>query len=391
MRRDVFEAEHEAFRADVARFVATEVVPHLEQWERAGVVGRSFYERAGAAGLLGLGLEEQYGGRGLRDFRYNAVVIEELCKAGAPSLVINVGGLNDLVAPYLRTLCTEEQKQRWLPGLCSGQLVSAIAMTERAAGSDLRGIRTTAVRDGDDYVLTGSKIFIGNGMNADLVVVAAKIGSPDRRDALSLLVVEGGMPGLERRKLDKIGLGAQDTAELSFDAVRIPRENLLGEEDCGFAYLSHNLPQERLSVAIMAVAGMQHTFRHTREHVLQREVFGRPLAAMQATKFTLAELATEIEVAQVFVDKALRDAVDGTLTDVDAAMLKWWVTELQQRIVNRCLQLYGGYGYLRDNPAARDLLDSRQATLYAGTTEIMKEIVGRAVTAPTWQGGARDH
>ncbi len=390
MRRDVFEAEHDAFRGDVARFVATEVVPHVERWEAAGVVERSFYERAGAAGLLGLGLEVQYGGRGLHDFRYNAVVIEELCRVGAPSLVINLGGLNDLVAPYLDTLCTQEQKQRWLPGLCSGQLVSAIAMTERAAGSDLRGIRTTAVRDGDDYVLTGSKIFIGNGMNADLVVVAAKVGSPERRDALSLFVVEGDMPGLERRKLDKIGLGAQDTAELFFDAVRVPRANLLGQEDSGFSYLTHNLPQERLSVAILAVAGMQHTFAHTREHVLHREVFGRPLAALQTAKFTLAELATEIEVAQVFVDKALRDAVAGTLTDVDAAMVKWWVTELQQRVVNRCLQLYGGYGYLRDNLAARDLLDSRQATLYGGTTEIMKEIIGRAVTGGTWQSQASD-
>ena len=391
MRRDVFEAEHDVFRSDVARFVATEVVPCLAQWEAAGVVERSFYERAGAAGLLGLGLEEQYGGRGLRDFRYNAVVVEELCRVGAPSLVINLGGLNDLIAPYLGTLCTPEQKQRWLPGLCSGRLVSAIAMTERVAGSDLRGIRTTAVRDGDDYVLTGSKIFIGNGLNADLIIVAAKVGSPVRRDALGLFVVEGDMSGVERRKLDKIGLGAQDTAELFFDAVRVPRGNLLGEEDCGFTYLTHNLPQERLSVAIMAVAGMQHTFAHTREHVLQREVFGRPLAALQTAKFTLAELATEIEVAQVFVDKALREAVAGTLTDVDAAMLKWWVTELQQRVVNRCVQLYGGYGYLRDNPAARDLLDSRQATLYGGTTEIMKEIIGRAVTGSTWRRQAGDH
>ena len=384
MIRDVFEAEHDTFRGDVARFVAAEVVPHLARWEAAGAVDRSFYEQAGAAGLLGLGLDEQYGGRGLRDFRYNAVLVEEVCRVGAPSLAINLGGLNDLVAPYLDSLCTEEQKQRWLPGLCSGRLVSAIAMTERAAGSDLRGIRTTAVPDGDDYLLTGSKIFIGNGMNADLVIVAAKVGSPERRDALGLFVVEGGMAGFTREKIDKIGLGAQDTAELFFDAVRVPRANLLGEEDGGFGYLTHNLPQERLSVALMAVAGMQRTFGHTREHVLQREVFGRPLAALQTAKFTLAEVATEVEVAQVFVDKALHDAVAGTLTAVDAAMLKWWVTELQQRVVNRCLQLYGGYGYLRENPAAQDLLDSRQATLYGGTTEIMKEIIGRAVTSPDW-------
>jgi acyl-CoA dehydrogenase/long-chain-acyl-CoA dehydrogenase len=253
-------------------------------------------------------------------------------------------------------------------------------MTERVAGSDLRGIRTTAVRDGDDYVLTGSKIFIGNGMNADLVIVAAKLDEPDRRDALTLFMVESGMAGFERTQLDKIGLGAQDTAELFFHDVRVPRANVLGEEDRGFAYLKHNLPQERLSVAVMAAAGMQRTFAHTREHVVRREVFGSPLVSFQATRFTLAELATQIEVAQVFVDKALGEAANGTLTDVDAAMVKWWVTELQQDVANRCLQLYGGYGYLRENPAARDLLDGRQATLYAGTTEIMKEIIGRAVT-----------
>jgi alkylation response protein AidB-like acyl-CoA dehydrogenase len=379
MKRDVFTAEHDAFRREVAEFAATEVVPNLQRWETQGIVDRSFYERAGAAGLLGLGLEERFGGRGLRDFRYNAVVSEELCRVGAPSLVINLGGLNDLIAPYLDALCTEEQKQRWLPGLCSGQLISAIGMTERAAGSDLRGIRTTAVGDGEDYVLTGSKIFIGNGLNADVVIVAAKLGSPDRRDALTLFVVEGGMDGFERRKLAKIGLQAQDTAELFFHQVRIPRLNILGEEDRGFDYLKRNLPQERLSIAVTAVAGMQHTFAHTRHHVLTREAFAQPLASLQSIRFTLAELATEIEVAQILVDKALRDAVTSDLTDVDAAMVKWWVTECQQRVSNRCLQLYGGHGYLQDNPAAQDLLNARQATLYGGTTEIMKEIIGRAI------------
>src|SRR5437588_373126 len=265
MKRDVFTAEHDAFRREVAEFAAKEVVPNLQRWETQGVVDRSFYERAGAARLLGLGLEERFGGRAVPDFRYNAVVSEELCRVGAPSLVINLGGLNDLIAPYLEALCTEEQKQRWLPGLCSGQLISAIAMTERAAGSDLRGIRTTAVRDGEDYVLSGSKIFIGNGLNADVVIVAAKLGSPDRRDALTLFVVERGMDGFERRKLAKIGLQAQDTAELFFHQVRIPGLNILGEEDRGFDYLKRNLPQERLSIAVTAVAGMQHTFAHTRQ------------------------------------------------------------------------------------------------------------------------------
>lgn len=383
MKRDVFAAEHDAFRREVADFAANEVVPNLRRREAQGIVDRSFYERAGAAGLLGFGLEERFGGRGLRDFRYNAVVTEELCRVGAPSVVINLGGLNDLIAPYLDALCTEEQKQRWLPGLCSGQLISAIAMTERAAGSDLRGIRSTAVRRGEDYVLTGSKIFIGNGLNADVVIVAAKLGSPDRREALTLFVVEGGMDGFERRKLAKIGLHAQDTAELFFHGVRIPGANILGEEDRGFDYLKRNLPQERLSIAVTAVAGMQHTFAHTRHHVLTREAFGRPLASLQSIRFSLAELATEIEVAQILVDKALGDAASGDLTDVDAAMVKWWVTESQQRVTNRCLQLYGGHGYLQDNPAAQDLLNARQATLYGGTTEIMKEIIGRAIVRST--------
>jgi len=381
--RDIFDAEHVAFRKDVANFVSTEVVPNISRWESNRIVDRRFYERAGAVGLLGMSVDERYGGRGLQDFRYHAVVIEELCRVGAPSLVINLGGFNDLVAPYLNDLCTAEQKDRWLPGLCSGALISAIAMTERDAGSDLRGIQTTAVPDGDDYILNGSKIFIGNGMNADLVIVAAKLGAPERRDALTLFIVEPHRAGFERTQLDKIGLPAQDTAELFFHDVRLPKTNLLGEEDSGFAYLTRNLPRERLSVAVMAAAGMRRTFAHTRQHVLERNAFGRSLAALQSIRFTLAELATEVEVAQTFIDQALRAESTGTFTEIDAAMVKWWVTERQQLVNQRCLQLYGGHGYLQSNAAARDMLDSRQATLYGGTTEIMKEIIGRALVNTT--------
>jgi len=380
MKRDVFGPEHERFRRGVAGFVSDRVVPCLQQWEENRIVDRSFYQRAGVAGLLGLGIDERYGGRNLRDFRYNAILTEELCQVGAVSVVINLAGFNDLVAPYLDAICTEEQKERWLPGLCRGELISAIAMTERAAGSDLRGIRTAAVTDGDSYVLNGSKIFIGNGMNADIIIVVAKIDASDnRRDPLSLIVVEQGAVGLEREQLDKIGLQAQDTAELFFNDVRVPKANLLGKVGLGLTYLKQNLPQERLSVAVMAAAGMQRTLRHTLDYVRQREAFGRTLLDLQATRFTLAELATEVDVAQAFVDKALGEAASGALTPVDAAKVKWWVTELQQQVLNRCLQLYGGYGVLRENLAAQDLLDARQATLYAGTTEIMKEIIGRSL------------
>ncbi|MFJ8112311.1 acyl-CoA dehydrogenase family protein [Streptomyces sp. NPDC096132] len=380
MKRDLYDTDHEDFRAMARAFVAKEVTPHLAAWEAAGEVDRSLYRAAGAAGLLGLGVEEEYGGSGVDDFRYNAVLIEELCRAGATSVSMNLNGFTDLIAPYFRELATPEQKARWMPGLADGSLVAAIAMTEPGAGSDLRGIRTCAERRADGYLLNGTKTFISNGILADLVIVVARTAADDGRDGLSLLVVERGMPGFERgRKLDKLGLSAQDTAELFFTDVVVPAANLLGEEGGGMAYLKRNLPQERLSVTVMAAATMRRVLGETIAYTRDRVVFGRPLSSLQATRFTLAELATEAEIAQTFTDRCVGELAAGRLTDTEAAMAKWWVTERQQHLVSRCLQLHGGYGYMTEYPIAKDFVDTRAGTLFAGTTEIMKEIIGKSL------------
>ncbi|HWU08082.1 MAG TPA: acyl-CoA dehydrogenase family protein [Streptomyces sp.] len=380
MERNLFDTGHQDFRAMVRDFVTTEIQPHLPAWERAGAVDRSMYVKAGDLGLLGIDIDEEHGGGGVRDFRYNLVLIEELCSAGAAALTMNLSGFNDLVAPYLSALATQEQRRRWLPDLCAGERVSAIAMTEPGAGSDLKAIRTTAVRDGDVYVVNGAKTFISNGMLADFVITVVSTDPSAGRAGISLLVLESDMAGFERgRRLDKIGLHAQDTAELSFTDVRVPAANLLGEEGRGFEYLMRNLPQERMSVAAAAVACMQRTLRNTVTYTRERTAFGRTVADFQANRFTLAELATEVQVAQVFVDRCAAGLVAGQLSPEDAAMAKWWTTELQQKVTTRCLQLHGGYGYMQEYDVARDFLDARASTLYAGTTEIMKEIIGRSL------------
>jgi alkylation response protein AidB-like acyl-CoA dehydrogenase len=380
MRRDIFKSEHDDLRAMARNFAEKQVAPRLEEWASEGQVDRALFTAAGELGLLGLDVEEEYGGAGVDDFRYNVVLNEELTRIGATAVVMNLCGFNDLIAPYLVQLCDEGQKRRWLPDLCAGRSVAAIAMTEPGAGSDLKGITTTAIRDGEDFVLNGAKTFISNGILADVVVVAAKTDPSAGSRGISLLVVERGMPGFERgRRLHKVGLAAQDTAELFFDGVRVPGANLLGEEGAGFGYLMRNLVQERMSVSVTAVASMRRALDHARGHVIDRQVFGQRLADFQATKFTLAELATEVEVAQVFLDRCILDHVAGTLTDVEAAMCKWWVTERQQRVVTRALQLHGGYGYMQEYPIAREFMDARASTLYAGSTEIMKEIIGRSL------------
>ncbi|MDO0932221.1 acyl-CoA dehydrogenase family protein [Streptomyces sp. DG2A-72] len=380
MKREIYDTDQQDFRAMVRAFVAKEVTPHLASWEAAGQVDRVLYRAAGAVGLLGLGVEEEYGGSGVDDFRYNAVLNEELCRAGATSVVMNLNGFTDLVAPYFRALATPEQKARWLPGLADGSLVAAIAMTEPGAGSDLRGIRTRAERRRDGYLLNGTKIFISNGILADLVIVVARTTADDGQEGLNLLVVERGMPGFERgRKLDKLGLSAQDTAELSFTDVLVPAANLLGEEGRGMEYLKRNLSQERLSVTVTAAATMRRVLEETIAYTRDRIVFGRPLSELQATRFTLAELATETEIAQTFTDRCVAELASGRLTDTEAAMAKWWVTERQQHLVSRCLQLHGGYGYMTEYPIARDFVDTRASTLFAGTTEIMKEIIGKSL------------
>jgi alkylation response protein AidB-like acyl-CoA dehydrogenase len=381
VKRHIFDTEHDEFRSTVRKFVSVEVAPRLHQWEHAGLVDREFYARAGELGLLGMEVDERFGGGGVRDFRYNLIINEELCRIGAAALVMNINGFNDLVAPYLNSLCTAEQKARWLPPLCAGETISAIAMTEPAAGSDLKMIRTSARRDGDHYVVNGAKTFISNGINADVVITAVSTDPEKGRRGVSLLVLERGMPGFTRgSKLGKIGLKAQDTAELFFDGVRVPAANLLGEEGAGFSYLMRNLPLERMSVAATAVASMERTLQAALDYTSERTAFGRAISDFQANRFTLAELSTEVEIARVFVDRCVSALVEDDLGPVDAAMAKWWTTELQQRVVTRCLQLYGGYGYMSEYSVARDFLDARASTIYAGTTEIMKEIIARSLT-----------
>jgi alkylation response protein AidB-like acyl-CoA dehydrogenase len=374
----LYEAEHDAFRAMVRDFLAKEVVPHHGAWAEAGIVDRSVWLKAGEQGLLGMDVPEEYGGGGVKDFRYNAILAAEVSRVGASGL--GFGLHNDVVAPYLIDLCTDEQKARWLPGFVKGEIITAIAMTEPGAGSDLQGLQTTARRDGDDWVLNGSKTFITNGINADLVIVVARTDPDAGARGFSLLVVERGMPGFERgRNLDKIGLKAQDTAELFFDDVRVPSANLLGTEGHGFFHLMHNLPQERLSIAAVAVAASRLILDLTVDYCKGRTAFGRPIGQCQNTRFELAEMHTEVTVAETYLEKAILEHNAGRFTVEDAAMAKWWTTELQKRVVDRCLQLHGGYGYMLEYPVARAYLDSRIQTIYGGTTEIMKEIVGRSL------------
>ncbi|MFJ9947256.1 acyl-CoA dehydrogenase family protein [Kitasatospora sp. NPDC091207] len=378
MERDIYTEEHEDYRATVRSFLAKEVLPHYDRWERAGIVDRSAWLAAGRQGLLGLAVPEEYGGGGAADFRYAAVLAEEFARAGASGLAIGLH--NDIIGPYLTALATDEQKRRWLPGFCGGELITAIAMTEPGTGSDLQGIRTHAVDQGDHYLLNGAKTFISNGILADLVVVVARTTPEGGARGLSLLVVERGMPGFERgRNLDKIGQKAQDTAELFFEDVRVPKTNLLGEEHRGFHYLMQNLAQERLTIAAAAIAGAEYLVEITTEYVKQREAFGRPLAKLQHIRFEIAEMATECAVTRAFVDRCITEHNRYALTPADASMAKWWATELQKRTADRCLQLHGGYGYMSEYPVARAFTDGRIQTIYGGTTEIMKEIVGRSL------------
>jgi alkylation response protein AidB-like acyl-CoA dehydrogenase len=378
MRRDLYDDDHEAFRATARGFMERYVVPHHDEWEKAGIVDRGVWVEAGKHGLLGFELPEEYGGGGVADFRYNAVLLEEIIRAGASG--IGFGLHNDVVAPYLTKLATEEQQARWFPGFCAGELITAIAMSEPAAGSDLQGIQTTAVRDGDGWLLNGSKTFITNGINSDLVIVVAKTDPSKGAHGISLLMVERGMPGFERgRNLEKVGLKAQDTSELFFSDVRVPLTNLIGEENRGFIHLMDNLPQERLSIAVGAVAASERVLAFTIEYCKTRTAFGRPIGSFQHSRFVLAELATEVEIARVFLDKSITELNAGRFSVTDAAMAKWWTTELQKRVVDACVQLHGGYGYMMEFPIAKAYLDSRVQTIYGGTTEIMKEIIGRSL------------
>jgi alkylation response protein AidB-like acyl-CoA dehydrogenase len=377
LQRTIFDDDHDLYRAAVREFFDKEVAPFHDAWDDAGVVPRELWEMAGAQGHLAHVVPEEYGGPGVDDFRFPAIVIEEQARvlASGPGFSVH----SDIVVPYVTSLADDDQKRRWLPGMVAGTTIGAIAMTEPGTGSDLAGIRTTATRDGDDYILNGAKTFITNGQLADMVIVVART-SDDPHRGLSLLIVERDMDGFERgRNLDKIGLKAQDTSELFFNDVRVPAANLLGEEGAGFFYLVQNLPQERLVIAVMAVAAVEQALATTMEYVKERTAFGRPIGSFQHSRFTMAEIATELEIARVFVDRCITELNEGRLTADVAAMAKWWTTELQVRVMDRCLQLHGGYGYMSEYPISKMYADSRVQTIYGGTTEIMKELIGRSL------------
>lgn len=380
MRRDIFTPDHEAFRQLVRDFVAKEVVPHYADWEQAGRLPRELFERLGSLGLLGMAIPEEHGGAGLADYRYNVVLQEEAARA-----LVTLGTVRtqlDVILPYFLTYADEAQRNRWFPDLAAGKLLTAIAMTEPGTGSDLAGIRTTATREGDTYVLNGAKTFITGGLLADLVIVVARTSKDptNRRAGLTLLVVENGMPGFTRgRVLNKMGIKVQDTVELNFENTRVPVANRLGEEGAAFNYLRHNLPQERMTVAVGSVAQAKAALDATIEYVKERKAFDTPVSSFQNTKFELAAVATEVEAAQTMLDKAVLELVAGTLTGADAAKVKLFCTEVQARAVDRCLQLFGGYGYMSEYPIARLYTDARVTRIYAGTSEVMKLIIAKSL------------
>jgi len=386
VRRTLYGPDHEVYRETVREFLARDVVPHQHDWDRQHMIDRAVFARAAKAGVYGLQIDERFGGAAEPDYRYRMVVCEELARVFAFSFGLTVSLQDDLVLHYLLDLTTEEQKQRWLPGFASGELIGALALTEPGAGSDLKGIRTTARRDGERWIVNGQKTFISSGIMADVVVVEARTDPDGGSRAFSLFVVERGTPGFERgRQLDKIGLPAQDTAELFFHDAEVPAANLLGEEGRGLHYLMSHLPRERLGVTAKAIANTRAIFDSTVEYTRQRMAFGQPLTGQQHIRFELAEMATQIDVAEAYVDKSVLAFNAGELSAVDAAKGKWYVSELQKSVIDRCLQLHGGYGYMTEYPVARAFLDTRVQTIYGGTTEIMKEIIGRDIARPISQ------
>ncbi len=379
MQRDIFETDHDIFRGTVEHFVEAEILPFHAQWSEDGKVDKAMFRAAGAQGLLGMAIPERYGGGGVDDFRYNAVIDEVVTTSGAAASGVCITLHNDVCVPYFLSYANEEQRDRWFPGLASGHLMTAIAMTEPGTGSDLAAIATTAELDGDEYVVSGSKTFITSGINADLVIIVARTG-PDPHGGLTLLVLEDGMEGFEKgRNLDKMGMHAQDTAEMFFSDVRVPVANRLGSEGMGFMQLIGNLPQERLSIAVGAVAAAEAALALTIEYARERTAFGRPIGRFQHNRFVLAELKTEVDIGRVFVDRLLGEHVAGALTIEQAAEAKWWTTEMLKRVVDAGVQMHGGYGYMMEYPIARAYLDARVQTIYGGTTEIMKEIIGRGL------------
>lgn len=380
VNRTLFEEDHDDYRASVRRWLQTEVVPHREAWEAAGIVPRDVFLSAGERGFLGVAIPEEFGGGGVNDFRYNVVLGEEIQACGAGSSGLGLTLHTDLCIPYFVRYCSAEQRQRWLPGLASGALISAIAMSEPGTGSDLASITTGADWTDGSYIVNGAKTFVSNGINADLIILVVKTDRTARHRGISLLIVERGMAGFTRgRRLEKLGLHGQDTAELFFSDVSVPSENRLGEEGEGFIYLVSNLPQERLNIAVAAMASARAALQWTIAYAKERCAFGQPIGSFQNSRFVLAELMTELSIGQSFVDRCVIDLNSGLLSAEDAAMAKWWCTEFQQRAITRCLQLHGGYGYMMEYPIARAFVDARITTIYGGTTEIMKELIGRSL------------
>ncbi|NMO01435.1 acyl-CoA dehydrogenase [Gordonia sp. TBRC 11910] len=380
MERNLYDADHELYRESVREFLDREVAPFADQWDDDKWIDRSVFARAAKTGLYALQIPEQYGGSGESDYRYRMVVCEEIARINALSFGLTLSLQDDLVLHYLLDLTNDSQKQRWLPGFAAGEIIGALAMTEPGAGSDLRGIRTSATRDGDHWILNGQKTFISSGIMADVLVVAARTDPVGGSRGFSLFVVERDTPGFERgRKLDKIGLPAQDTAELFFADARVPASNLLGEEGRGLGYLMSHLPRERLGLSAKAIATTRAIFDLTVDYCKDRPMFGQRLVDFQTTRFELAELETEIDVAEAYVDRSVLAYNAGTLTAVDAAKGKWYISELQKRVIDRCLQLHGGYGYMREYAVGKAYIDTRIQTIYGGTTEVMKEIIGREI------------
>ena len=378
----IYEEEHEMFRQSFRAFAEAEMKPNLARYNDEGIMDRAIYAEAGKHGFLGMSIPAEYGGGGTSDFRFNSVVIEELAYIGSGGAGLGISLHNDITSPYFVEYCNEEQSKRWLPGIASGELITAIAMTEPGTGSDLASIQTTAVRDGDEYIVNGAKTFITNGINSDLVIVVCKTDPDAGHKGMTLLLVERGMEGFERgRNLDKIGQHSNDTAELFFSDVRVPAANVLGEVGRGFEYLSFNLAQERLSIAVYGLGAAEAALKWTTEYVKERSAFGQPLASFQNTKFVLAEVATEIAVTRPFIEQSIMKLSAGELTPTEAAMAKLWATELQVRTTDRCLQLFGGYGYTTEYPIGPAYADARVTTIYGGTSEIMKTIISKQVLA----------
>ncbi len=377
MKRTIFSEEHDLFRAEFRRFAEAELLPHGEEWHEAGISPRWAWEKMGENGFLGANQPEEYGGAG-GDFLYDAIIMEELADLRLHSLQASLH--TNICMPYLTTYATEEQKQKWLVPAIEGKCLLAIAMTEPSTGSDLAGIQTKAIRDGDHYVLNGAKTFISCGQNADLVIVVCKT-DPDitpPHDGMSLLLVEAGTPGFEKgRNLKKLGLKGQDTSELSFSDCRVPAENLLGGEGRGFKMLMEKLQQERLCIGIASIASCKRSLLDTLDYVKERTAFGKPIGTFQNTQFKLAEMQTEIEIGQAFVDKLLVAHVNGEDIVSEVSMAKWWTSELQKRVSSECLQLFGGYGFMDEYPISRDYADAAVQTIYAGSNEIMKVIIAK--------------